>query len=171
ARGVPAGRLAAVARLGAAVLGAAVSGRRRDGGRVAGVRRAAPEPGRAGLPAVRVSAMSGAQAVTVDSARGVPSPSGVSSASALPAMSGVAAVSQGTASAPDVPEVLLAERVVLAAGAWSGELAEVPVRPVKGQIMRLRSPQPLLGRCVRGTVHGHPVYLVPRGRSEEHTSE
>ncbi|GGS86793.1 glycine oxidase ThiO [Nonomuraea spiralis] len=61
---------------------------------------------------------------------------------------------------------LAAERVVLAAGAWSGELAGVPVRPVKGQIMRLRSPQPLLGRCVRGTVHGAPVYLVPRGDGE-----
>ncbi|MFI9590770.1 FAD-dependent oxidoreductase [Nonomuraea sp. NPDC052265] len=61
---------------------------------------------------------------------------------------------------------IAAERVVLAAGAWSGELAGVPVRPVKGQIMRLRSPQPLLGRCVRGTVHGAPVYLVPRGDGE-----
>ncbi|NUR83133.1 MAG: glycine oxidase ThiO [Nonomuraea sp.] len=59
-----------------------------------------------------------------------------------------------------------AGQVVLAAGAWSGELADVPVRPVKGQIMRLRSPQPLLGRCVRGTVHGTPVYLVPRGDGE-----
>lgn len=58
------------------------------------------------------------------------------------------------------------ERVVLAAGAWSGALAPVPVRPVKGQIMRLRSPQPLLGRCVRGMVHGQPVYLVPRGDGE-----
>ncbi|GAA4517107.1 MULTISPECIES: FAD-dependent oxidoreductase [Nonomuraea] len=64
------------------------------------------------------------------------------------------------------PETLVAERVVLAAGAWSGELADVPVRPVKGQIMRLRSPQPLIGRCVRGTVHGNPVYLVPRGDGE-----
>ncbi|MBB5076968.1 glycine oxidase ThiO [Nonomuraea endophytica] len=64
------------------------------------------------------------------------------------------------------PEELLAERVVLAAGAWSGALAQVPVRPVKGQILRLRSPQPLLGRCVRGTVHGQPVYLVPRGDGE-----
>ncbi|PZG21528.1 glycine oxidase ThiO [Nonomuraea aridisoli] len=58
------------------------------------------------------------------------------------------------------------ERVVLAAGAWSGGLADVPVRPVKGQIMRLRSPQPLLSRCVRGAVHGSSVYLVPRGDGE-----
>ncbi|MFC7720681.1 FAD-dependent oxidoreductase [Nonomuraea recticatena] len=43
-------------------------------------------------------------------------------------------------------ELLTGERVVLAAGAWSGELADVPVRPVKGQIMRLRSPT----RCSAG---------------------
>ncbi|MEO3871530.1 FAD-dependent oxidoreductase [Nonomuraea sp. B12E4] len=58
------------------------------------------------------------------------------------------------------------DRVILAAGVWSTELADVPVRPIKGQIMRLRSPQPLLSRCVRGTVHGSPVYLVPRGDGE-----
>ncbi|MGC5013944.1 glycine oxidase ThiO [Streptosporangium sp. DT93] len=64
---------------------------------------------------------------------------------------------------------LSAGRVVLAAGAWSGSLEGMPpevlppVRPVKGQIMRLRSPEPVLGRCVRGAVHGSHVYLVPRG--------
>ncbi|NRQ38012.1 glycine oxidase ThiO [Nonomuraea sp. NN258] len=63
-------------------------------------------------------------------------------------------------------ERLPAERVILAAGAWSRELADVPVRPVKGQIMRLRGPQPLLTRCVRGMVHGTSVYLVPRGDGE-----
>ncbi|SES82961.1 FAD-dependent oxidoreductase [Nonomuraea wenchangensis] len=61
---------------------------------------------------------------------------------------------------------LAATTVVLAAGAWSAALAGVPVRPVKGQILRLRSPQPLLTRCVRGSVHGSPVYLVPRGDGE-----
>lgn len=59
-----------------------------------------------------------------------------------------------------------ARRVVLAAGAWSGELeglpdgARPPVRPVKGQIMRLRDPAGpgLLTRPVR-----YPGgYLVPR---------
>ncbi|MFI6511341.1 glycine oxidase ThiO [Streptosporangium sp. NPDC050855] len=65
-----------------------------------------------------------------------------------------------------------AGRVVLAAGAWSGSLEGVPpealppVRPVKGQIMRLRSPEPVLSRCVRGVVHGSHVYLVPRGDGE-----
>ncbi|MEV1241230.1 FAD-dependent oxidoreductase [Nonomuraea sp. NPDC050022] len=66
----------------------------------------------------------------------------------------------------DIPDEIRGERVVLAAGAWSAGLVDVPVRPVKGQIMRLRSPQPLLGRCVRGTVHGKSVYLVPRGDGE-----
>ncbi|MFG3440523.1 glycine oxidase ThiO [Nonomuraea sp. NPDC047897] len=64
------------------------------------------------------------------------------------------------------PGELRGDGVVLAAGAWSAELADVEVRPVKGQIMRLRSPEPLLRRCVRGTVHGAHVYLVPRGDGE-----
>jgi glycine oxidase len=59
-----------------------------------------------------------------------------------------------------------ARRVVLAAGAWSGQLdglpaaARVPVRPVKGQILRLRDPAGpgLLGRVVRFG----GGYLVPR---------
>jgi glycine oxidase len=61
---------------------------------------------------------------------------------------------------------LAAPRVVIAAGAWSGELdglpaaARVPVRPVKGQILRLRDPAGpgLLGRVVRFG----GGYLVPR---------
>jgi glycine oxidase len=72
----------------------------------------------------------------------------------------------GHESAAAVPEEIRADGVVLAAGAWSAELAGLPVRPVKGQIIRLRSPAPLLSRCVRGTVHGTPVYLVPRGDGE-----
>jgi glycine oxidase len=65
-----------------------------------------------------------------------------------------------------------ADRVVLAAGAWSGSLDGVPpevlppVRPVKGQIMRLRGAPGFLGRCVRGVVHGSGVYMVPRGDGE-----
>src|SRR4051812_14410445 len=38
-------------------------------------------------------------------------------------------------------EVLHAADVVLAAGAWAGLLARVPVRPLKGQILRLRDPE------------------------------
>lgn len=69
-------------------------------------------------------------------------------------------------------ETISARTTVLAAGAWSGALDGLPpgllppVRPVKGQILRLRSPRPLLSRCVRGTVHGSPAYLVPRRDGE-----
>jgi glycine oxidase len=60
-----------------------------------------------------------------------------------------------------------AHTVVLAAGAWSGlagpaDLAP-PVRPVKGQTLRLRLPgEARLGHVVRGSVKGTPIYLVPR---------
>jgi glycine oxidase len=66
-----------------------------------------------------------------------------------------------------------AEVVVLAAGAWSRQLGGVPdevlppVRPVKGQTLRLRLPgSPLLSCIVRGSVKGSPVYLVPRADGE-----
>ncbi|MFL5815977.1 MAG: FAD-dependent oxidoreductase, partial [Conexibacter sp.] len=60
-----------------------------------------------------------------------------------------------------------ADQLVIAAGAWAGALhglpahARVPVRPVKGQIMRLRDPAGpgLLTRTIRM----QPGYLVPRG--------
>ncbi|WP_308066833.1 glycine oxidase ThiO [Microtetraspora sp. AC03309] len=64
-------------------------------------------------------------------------------------------------------EVLAGSRVVVAAGSWSASLAPgLPVRPVKGQILRLRGPKGFLTRCVRGMVHGSPAYLVPRGDGE-----
>ena len=54
-----------------------------------------------------------------------------------------------------------AAAVVVAAGAWSAELVDVPVRPVKGQILRLRDPAGpgLLDRVLRF----EGGYLVPRG--------
>ena len=62
---------------------------------------------------------------------------------------------------------LAAAHVVLAAGAWTARLeglpehARVPVRPVKGQIMRLRdSSGPGL---VQRTIRTREAYLVPRG--------
>jgi glycine oxidase len=62
---------------------------------------------------------------------------------------------------------LAAGQTVLALGAWSGGLpglpaGAVPVRPVKGQILRLRG-EPLLDGTVRALVRGRSVYLVPYG--------
>ncbi|WP_150239729.1 glycine oxidase ThiO [Streptomyces albofaciens] len=71
-----------------------------------------------------------------------------------------------------------AGQVVLAAGSRSGQLAGVPedvlppVRPVKGQVLRLRMPGglpggvPFLSRTVRAVVRGGPLYLVPREDGE-----
>ena len=59
-----------------------------------------------------------------------------------------------------------APTVVLALGARSGGLPgtpPVPVRPVKGQILRLRGAGGLLDGTVRALVRGRSVYLVPSG--------
>jgi len=70
---------------------------------------------------------------------------------------------------------LAAGQVVLAAGSLSGRLAGVPddvlppVRPVKGQVLRLTVPKryaPFLSRTVRAVVRGSQVYLVPRENGE-----
>ncbi|WP_200308946.1 glycine oxidase ThiO [Streptomyces adelaidensis] len=70
---------------------------------------------------------------------------------------------------------LAAGQVVLAAGSLSGRLAGVPddvlppVRPVKGQVLRLTVPKryaPFLSRTVRAVVRGSHVYLVPRENGE-----
>jgi glycine oxidase len=68
-----------------------------------------------------------------------------------------------------------AGQTVLAAGSESGRVAGLPpavvppVRPVKGQILRLRIPAshaPFLSRTVRAVVRGSHVYLVPRDTGE-----
>ena len=70
---------------------------------------------------------------------------------------------------------LEAGQTVLAAGSLSGRLAGVPegvlppVRPVKGQVLRLTVPEryaPFLSRTVRAVVRGSHVYLVPRENGE-----
>ena len=67
-----------------------------------------------------------------------------------------------------VPELSTvdADVTVLAAGWASGALAGLPVRPVKGQLLRLRAPRPSLRYVVRGQAHGRAVYLVPRADGE-----
>lgn len=69
---------------------------------------------------------------------------------------------------------LRAPTTVLAAGCWSGDLLGLPpdvlppVRPVKGQILRLRDDpsHPLISRNVRAVVRSRPIYLVPRESGE-----
>jgi glycine oxidase len=64
--------------------------------------------------------------------------------------------------------------VVVAAGAWSGSLdglapgADPPVRPVKGEILRLRgrADEPVARATIRATVQGWGAYLVPRRSGE-----
>jgi glycine oxidase len=78
----------------------------------------------------------------------------------------VAAVRPGAGVTLDTGEHVAAERIVAAAGPWSGALpgvpdeARVPVRPVKGQTLRLRDPNGpgLLDRVIRWD----GGYLVPR---------
>ena len=72
-------------------------------------------------------------------------------------------------------ERLPAEQVVVAAGVWSDRVAGLPddvtprVRPVKGQVVRVRTREgepPLLSASVRALVRGRSVYLVPREDGE-----
>jgi glycine oxidase len=57
-------------------------------------------------------------------------------------------------SLPDVR----AGKVVLAAGVWSARLLDLPLRPVRGQVVRLRGP-----KLVERTIRTLDTYLVPRG--------
>jgi glycine oxidase len=69
---------------------------------------------------------------------------------------------------------LSARTVVVAAGAHSAaigglpEVARPPVRPVKGEILRLAGDpaDPVLTHTVRGSVEGRAVYVVPRRHGE-----
>ncbi|WP_127357037.1 glycine oxidase ThiO [Actinacidiphila soli] len=86
-------------------------------------------------------------------------------------------VEQGKAvgAVTDAGEAIDADQVVLAAGCRSHQLDGLPegvlppVRPVKGQVLRLRIPArytPFLSRSVRAVVRGRDVYLVPRENGE-----
>jgi glycine oxidase len=67
---------------------------------------------------------------------------------------------------------LAGDHTVLAAGAWSRHIEGLPddvrppVRPVKGQTLRLQAAPDLLPHVVRGSVKGHHVYVVPRANGE-----
>ncbi|MFI6128006.1 glycine oxidase ThiO [Micromonospora sp. NPDC051141] len=58
---------------------------------------------------------------------------------------------------------------VVAAGCGAAALTGLPVRPVKGQVLRLRAPgdgPPGFRHVIRGYADGEPVYLVPRADGE-----
>jgi len=85
----------------------------------------------------------------------------------------VRATVPGTAEAQET--TLAARHVVIAAGHATRALDGVPeeiraaIRPVKGQILRLRHPgniPPLLTHTVRAIVQGHDLYFVPRQDGE-----
>ncbi|WP_162293514.1 glycine oxidase ThiO [Mycobacteroides abscessus] len=58
-----------------------------------------------------------------------------------------------------------ADQVVIANGVQAAALAGLPVRPVKGEVLRLRQrpgAMPPPANVIRARVHGRHVYLVPR---------
>ena len=64
---------------------------------------------------------------------------------------------------------------MVAAGCWTSAITGVPapvraaLRPVKGQLLRLRHPDgmpPVITHTIRATVRGADVYLVPRADGE-----
>ena len=70
---------------------------------------------------------------------------------------------------------LTAGQTVLATGSYTGQVGGLPpgllppLRPVKGQVLRLRVPDayaPFLSRTVRAVVRGGHIYLVPRADGE-----
>ncbi|MFF5181700.1 glycine oxidase ThiO [Micromonospora sp. NPDC000316] len=78
---------------------------------------------------------------------------------------GAVVVSQAVRRLADVD----ARVTVVAAGCGAAALTGLPVRPVKGQILRLRAPggvTPGFRHVIRGYADGDPVYLVPRADGE-----
>jgi glycine oxidase len=59
-----------------------------------------------------------------------------------------------------------AEVVVVAAGIGTAKLTGLPVRPVKGQILRLRGEPGMIRHVIQATMDGRHVYIVPRADGE-----
>ncbi|MEV0896369.1 glycine oxidase ThiO [Actinoplanes sp. NPDC049802] len=59
-----------------------------------------------------------------------------------------------------------ADTVVVAAGCDTAALTGLPIRPIKGQVLRLRGEPGLLRHVVTGFADGRFVYLVPRDTGE-----
>jgi glycine oxidase len=83
---------------------------------------------------------------------------------------GVRAGRASCAGVPDDDQAHRADVVVVAAG-WASALLgslphPVPIRPLKGQVLRLRATPGALTHTVRATVRGREVYVVPRPGGE-----
>jgi glycine oxidase len=59
-----------------------------------------------------------------------------------------------------------ADLTVIAAGTGTRALTGLPIRPVKGQTVRLTAPVPPISHVIRGYSRTRPVYLVPRHDGE-----
>ncbi|MGH3726565.1 MAG: glycine oxidase ThiO [Mycobacterium sp.] len=60
---------------------------------------------------------------------------------------------------------ITADQIVIANGVGAATLAGLPIRPVKGEVLRLRrrpGAMPPPTKVIRARVHGRHVYLVPR---------
>ena len=66
----------------------------------------------------------------------------------------------------ELPAARAGRVVVVAAGAGTAALTGLPVRPVKGLVLRLRAAPGLLRHVVSGWADGRHVYLVPRTDGE-----
>lgn len=64
------------------------------------------------------------------------------------------------------PAEVAADVVIVAAGYGSAPLVGLPIRPVKGQLVRLRAPAGGLRHVIRGYARRRHVYLVPRADGE-----
>ncbi|MDZ7956631.1 MAG: glycine oxidase ThiO [Aulosira sp. DedQUE10] len=58
--------------------------------------------------------------------------------------------------------VIRATHYVLATGAWSNELLPLPVRPLKGQMLRVRVPEFVPELPLKRILFGQNIYIVPR---------
>ncbi len=162
------GTRASAGRAGAAEAGAAEAGAAEAGAAEAGAAEASGARASAARASAARASAARASGARASGARASGARAGAGRAGAARAGAGRAAgalLGDGTQ--------VLAPRVVLAAGWSSDSIAGLPagtvppVRPVKGQILRLRSGPPgLLARSVRGIVRGSSVYLVPRESGE-----
>ncbi|HEY0535033.1 MAG TPA: glycine oxidase ThiO [Actinoplanes sp.] len=59
-----------------------------------------------------------------------------------------------------------ASTIVVAAGCGTAALTGLPIRPVKGQVLRLRGEPGLIRHVLEATVDGRSVYVVPRADGE-----